>query len=282
MAHIIDGRKMADEILDEVRARVARLKGKPVLSVVLVGKDPASEVYVRKKEEACARVGIRAENSRLDEATSEKKVMVLVRKLNRNRKVNGILVQVPLPRHIDGKKVTGEVAPEKDVDGFTAVNVGRLTSGNELEGFVPCTPLGVIEMLKRSGVMIGGKNAVVVGRSSAVGKPLALLLIARGATVTVCHSMTKDLAAETRRADILISAVGKPGLITGDMVKQGAVVIDVGITREEDGKLKGDVDFGSVKEKAGMITPVPGGVGPMTIAMLMKNVLKAYEMQGGK
>jgi methylenetetrahydrofolate dehydrogenase (NADP+)/methenyltetrahydrofolate cyclohydrolase len=229
-------------------------------------------VYIRQKEKACEEVGIVSYKYTLPEDTTEEKLLSVVDELNNEERIHGILVQLPLPEHLDEKRVIEEISPEKDVDGFHPLNMGRLFVGEP--SFVPCTPRGVIELIERSGFEIKGKKAVIVGRSNIVGKPVAVLLLMRHATITVCHTRTTDLAAETREADILVVAAGRPKMITGDMVKEGVIVIDVGINRV-DGKLVGDVDFGSVSPKAGAITPVPGGVGPMTVAMLMKNTLEA-------
>jgi methylenetetrahydrofolate dehydrogenase (NADP+)/methenyltetrahydrofolate cyclohydrolase len=272
---IIDGKKIAQEVRNEVKEEVEELKKKgitPGLAVVLVGENPASLVYIRQKEKACEEVGIVSYKYTLPEDTTEEKLLSVVDELNNEERIHGILVQLPLPEHLDEKRVIEEISPEKDVDGFHPLNMGRLFVGEP--SFVPCTPRGVIELIERSGFEIKGKKAVIVGRSNIVGKPVAVLLLMRHATITVCHTRTTDLAAETREADILVVAAGRPKMITGDMVKEGVIVIDVGINRV-DGKLVGDVDFGSVSPKAGAITPVPGGVGPMTVAMLMKNTLEA-------
>jgi methylenetetrahydrofolate dehydrogenase (NADP+)/methenyltetrahydrofolate cyclohydrolase len=272
---IIDGKKIAQEVRNEVKKEVEELKKKgiaPGLAVVLVGENPASLVYVRQKEKACEEVGIVSYKYTLPEDTTEEKLLSVVDELNNEERIHGILVQLPLPEHLDEKRVIEEISPQKDVDGFHPLNMGRLFVGEP--SFVPCTPRGVIELIERSGFEIKGKKAVIVGRSNIVGKPVAVLLLMRHATITVCHTRTKDLAAETREADILVVAAGRPRMITGDMVKEGVIVIDVGINRV-DGKLVGDVDFDSVSPKAGAITPVPGGVGPMTVAMLMKNTLEA-------
>jgi len=281
MAQIIDGKKMADEILEEVKKEVAKLKGRPCLAVVLVGDDPASKLYVTRKSEACRNAGIEARDYRLPSETGEKELLELLDRLNKDKEVNGILVQMPMPKHINENLVTGVVSSGKDVDGLAPENIRKLREGG-MEGFAPATPLGVMEMLRRLKVHVKGKRAVVIGRSALVGRPVAAMLSNAGANVIVCHSKTPDVGAETTKADILVVAVGKPNLITGEMVKQGAVVIDVGTNRLENGKLVGDVDFEAAKKKAGMITPVPGGVGPMTIALLLKNVVKAYRLQGGK
>lgn len=278
MAQIIDGKKISALIKDEVKEECARLYDEGIeacLAVVQVGDDPASSVYVRNKKRACEYVGIKSASYELPETTTEEELLELVKRLNEDSIISGILVQLPLPSHIDEDKVIQAISPEKDVDGFHPESVGRLCIGEK--GFLPCTPAGVIELLKRSGVGIEGKECVVVGRSNIVGKPMALLLLRENGTVTVAHSRTKELKEITKRADILIVAIGKPRFITADYVKEGAAVIDVGIHREEDGHLCGDVDFDDVKEKAAFLTPVPGGVGPMTIAMLMKNCITAVK-----
>lgn len=272
---IIDGKQIAQEIKSEVKEAVEEL-GKqgvaPGLAVVLVGENPASQVYVRQKEKACEEVGIVSYKYELSEETTEEKLLSVVAELNADEKVHGILVQLPLPEQLDEKRVIEAISPAKDVDGFHPVNMGRLLTGEP--EFVPCTPQGVIELIERSGFEIRGQKAVIVGRSNIVGKPVAILLLMRHATITMCHTRTRDLAGETRQADILVVAAGRPGVITGEMVKEGVIVIDVGINRVK-GKLVGDVDFETVSKKAKAITPVPGGVGPMTVAMLMKNTLKA-------
>lgn len=276
MSKIIDGKAIAQQIRQEIKVKVEELKteGKqPGLAVVLVGEDPASQTYVRSKEKACHETGIYSEVYRLPVTTSEADLLALIDKLNANQKIHGILVQLPVPEHIDEKKVIDRISPEKDVDGFHPINVGDLFTNTAR--FVACTPRGCLELLDRMGVEIKGKKAVVIGRSNIVGKPVALLLLHRHATVTICHSRTADLEKECLEADILVAAVGRPQMITGDMIKPGAVVIDVGINRLPDGRLVGDVDFESAKEKASLITPVPRGVGPMTIAMLLLNTLEA-------
>ena len=276
---LIDGKAIAAEIRAELKARTQAFEekyGKKIgLAVVLIGNDPASQVYVRNKVKACEEAGIRSFRHDLPEETTQKQAEELVSALAEDENVHGILVQLPLPRGLDEKKLLSLIPPAKDVDGFLAENIGRLALKEE--GTVACTPLGVMEMLSRSNIPVAGKRAVVVGRSNIVGRPMALLLLNADATVTVCHSKTKDLLEECRRADILVAAIGKPKFITADMVKEGAVVIDVGMDRDENGKLCGDVDFENVKEKASAITPVPGGVGPMTIAMLLKNTCDAAE-----
>ncbi|CDE68087.1 MULTISPECIES: bifunctional methylenetetrahydrofolate dehydrogenase/methenyltetrahydrofolate cyclohydrolase FolD [Jutongia] len=278
MAKLIDGKKISGEIKDELKEKVAQLKEKGVevtLAVIQVGNDPASTVYVGNKKKACAYIGINSLAYELPEETTQEELLNLVRQLNDREDVNGILVQLPLPAHIDEDTVIRTIAPEKDVDGFHPQSVGLLSIGQK--GFVSCTPAGIIQLLKRSGIEIDGKECVVVGRSNIVGKPMAMLLIRENGTVTVCHSHTRDLKEVTRRADILVVAIGKRQFITADYVKEGATVIDVGMHRKEDGKLCGDVDFDSVEPVAGAITPVPGGVGPMTIAMLMNNCVSSVE-----
>lgn len=277
---IIDGKAIAETVRQEVKEGVESLKKEkgvtPGLAVVLVGENPASLIYVRQKEKACSEAGVTSFKYSLAEDVSQSELLDLIRKLNSDEKVHGILVQLPLPEHLDEMEVISAIDPVKDVDGFHPINVGRLLVGEEV--FVPCTAQGVIELIERSGFKFKGKEAVVVGRSNIVGKPVAVLLLERHATVTICHSRTADLGAETRRADILIAAVGRPHLIKADMVKEGVVVIDVGINRVDD-KLVGDVDFEGVKDKVAAITPVPGGVGPMTVAMLLKNTLIAAQRQ---
>jgi len=277
MTVIIDGNKIAQEVRHSVRKEALDFKEKtgivPGLAVILVGEDPASQVYVGRKAKACAEVGFLSREYKLSADTSEAKLLNIISELNADQVIHGILVQLPLPKHIHTDKIIAAIDPQKDVDGFHPYNVGGLVSGNPL--FVPCTPRGIMELIARTGIDLKGKEAVVVGRSNIVGKPIALLLLAQHATVTICHSRTKDLPAVTRRADVLIAAVGKPHMIKANMVKEGAVVIDVGVNRLENGKLAGDVAFDEVAAKASFITPVPGGVGPMTIAMLMKNTLDA-------
>lgn len=290
-AKIISGTEIAKQIRAELKEKVAVLKEKhnliPGLATILVGRDPASQVYVGQKEKACSELGIYSERIDLPADTSEADLLALIERLNHNPKVHGILVQLPLPKHIDERKVLYAIDPAKDVDGFHPVNIGRLVAGTKC--FLPCTPHGIQELLVRSGIETAGAEVVVVGRSNIVGKPIANMLLQKGrgadATVTVCHTRTKDLKSHTLRADILIVAAGRPKTVTGDMVKEGAVVIDVGVNRigkTPEGKaiLAGDVDFDSVKEKAAAITPVPGGVGPMTIIMLMGNTVKAAQEQG--
>ncbi len=280
MTQIIDGKAISAQIKDELKEKTARLKaeGKEVtLAVIQVGNDPASTVYVGNKKKACAYVGIRSLAYELPEETTQQELLDLIEELNDRKDVNGILVQLPLPKHIQEDTVLNAIRPNKDVDGFHPQNVGALCIGRP--GFVSCTPAGIIQLLKRSGIEIAGKECVVIGRSNIVGKPMALLLLRENGTVTVTHSRTRDLQEVTRRADILVVAVGKPRMITADYVKEGAVVIDVGIHRNEQNKLCGDVDYESVAPKCSAITPVPGGVGPMTIAMLMNNCLEALSLQ---
>ena len=281
-AERINGKAIADEIKKEAAAEAAALKAQgvePCLAVILVGNDSASQVYVNNKKKACEAVGIRSVSYTLDENAEESELLQLVDTLNLDSSVHGILVQLPLPEHMDETKVIVAISPEKDVDCFHPMNVGRLTSG--LDGFLPCTPAGVIEILKRTGHDIAGKNCAIIGRSNLVGKPLALLMTRENATVTLCHSKTQNLAEVCRRADILVSAAGKAGLVTGDMVKDGTVVIDVGMNRNAEGKLCGDVVYDEAAEKASAVTPVPGGVGLMTVAMLMKNCIRAAKKVSG-
>ncbi|MCH7517498.1 MAG: bifunctional methylenetetrahydrofolate dehydrogenase/methenyltetrahydrofolate cyclohydrolase FolD [Candidatus Dadabacteria bacterium] len=277
MAEIIDGKKVSEHIRSQIAEGVEKLKQEtgitPGLAAVLVGDDPASEIYVRNKRRACSNAGIYSEEHKLPLETTEEELLTLVDKLNNDPKIHGILVQLPLPDHINVTKILRAVSPLKDVDGFHPYNVGLLVEGNPR--FIPCTPHGIIKMLEFYNIDISGKQAVIVGRSNIVGKPVSMLLLHRHATVTVCHSRTKPLDEVTRRADILVAAIGRANFITADMVKEGAVVIDVGINRNEEGKLTGDVDFEAVSQKASYITPVPGGVGPMTISMLLWNTLES-------
>lgn len=275
MYTLIDGKRISQEIKDELKLKMEELKAQGTgrcLAVIQVGQDPASSVYVNNKKKACAYVGMESLAYELPEETTKEELLALIEELNGKEEVNGILVQLPLPRHIDEEQVLLAIDPKKDVDGFHPMNVGNLSIGRP--GYVSCTPAGVIELLKRSGVEIAGKECVVLGRSNIVGKPMAMLLLRENGTVTVCHSRTKDLRAVTKRADILVVAIGKPKFIDASYVKEGAVVIDVGIHRQENGKLCGDVDFESVAPVTSAITPVPGGVGPMTIAMLMHNCVQ--------
>ncbi len=282
MAKIIDGKQIAADTRAEIAAAVAEQKEQgvtPGLAVVIVGENPASQVYVRNKHKACGEVGMYSEVIALPEETTEAELLSLIAELNTNTKIDGILVQLPLPKHICEEHVLNAIRPDKDVDAFHPVNTGKIMIGNP--DFLPCTPAGVMVMLEKSGIDITGKHCVVVGRSNIVGKPMAMLLLAANGTVTVCHSKTKDLAEVTRSADILVVAIGRADFITGDMIKEGAVVIDVGMNRRADGKLTGDVDFASASERAAYITPVPGGVGPMTITMLLRNTLTASKLHHG-
>ncbi|MDT8420633.1 MAG: bifunctional methylenetetrahydrofolate dehydrogenase/methenyltetrahydrofolate cyclohydrolase FolD [Desulfuromonadales bacterium] len=276
MARIIDGKAIAAEIRKDIteETRVLSEQGTtPGLAVVLVGEDPASRVYVSMKEKACAETGIFSDEYKLSAETSESELLALIDRLNSDVRIDGILVQLPLPDHIDESKVLEAISPEKDVDGFHPYNVGRLATGNPL--FRPCTPYGVMKILEKTGVDLTGKEVVVVGRSNIVGKPVALMCLAQHATVTICHSRTADLAEKVRQADVLIAAVGRPEMIKGDWIKQGAVVIDVGVNRVGEKKLVGDVEFAASCDRASAITPVPGGVGPMTITMLLYNTLES-------
>lgn len=280
MSELIDGKKVSEDTRAEIAKGVEELKSNsgitPGLAAVLVGDDPASEIYVRNKRKACEKVGIYSEEHKLPAETTEDALLELVNKLNNDEKIHGILVQLPLPDHINETNVLRNVTPLKDVDGFHPENVGRLVEGNPR--FISCTPYGIIKMLDYYNIEIKGAEAVVVGRSNIVGKPIGMLLLHRHATVTTCHSRTKDLGEVTRRADILVAAIGRANFITADMVKDGAVVIDVGINRNEEGKLTGDVDFANLSDKVSYITPVPGGVGPMTITMLLWNTLESAKL----
>ena len=282
MAVLIDGKAVSAAVKEKVRLEIEALREKGIeacLAVIIVGQDPASRVYVNNKKKACALTGIRSEEYALPEETTEQELLSLIDRLNADEKVNGILCQLPLPKHIDENTVIERIDSKKDVDMFSCVNVGKMWVGDGV--FLPCTPAGVMELLAYYNIDPSGKNCVVIGRSNIVGKPMACLLLEKNATVTVCHSKTRNLAEICRSADIIVAAVGKAKFVTADMVKDGAVVVDVGINRNEDGKLCGDVDFENVKEKASYITPVPGGCGPMTIAMLMKNTAMAVKMQNG-
>lgn len=280
---IIDGKKVSAQVKEDIKNQVLELKKStgitPGLAVVIVGDDPASRVYVNNKKKACEFVGFKSEEYALPAQTTQEELLNLVKELNNKQDINGILVQLPLPSHLDDKAVIEAINPAKDVDAFHAVNVGKIMLGEY--DFLPCTPAGVMEMLHYYEIPVSGKNCVVIGRSNIVGKPMAMLLLHENGTVTICHSRTQNLVEICSQADILVAAVGKPKFVTDDMVKNGAVVIDVGMDRDENGKLCGDVDFENVKEKAGYITPVPGGVGPMTIAMLMNNTLTASKIQNG-
>ncbi|CAB3867220.1 Bifunctional protein FolD protein [Achromobacter animicus] len=281
-ARMIDGAALSQRIREEVAQRVSALAEKgtrPGLAVVLVGADPASQVYVRNKVAACEKAGLHSVKEQYPAEMTEAELLARIDVLNQDPSIHGILVQLPLPKHMDAHNVIEAIAAEKDVDGFHISNAGLLMTGQPL--FRPCTPYGVMKMLESEGVTLRGAEAVIVGASNIVGKPMAMLLLQAGATITICNSKTRDLAAQTRRADVLVVATGKPGMIDGSMIKPGAVVIDVGINRGADGKLCGDVDFASAKEVAGAITPVPGGVGPMTIAMLLVNTVEAAERAAG-
>lgn len=276
MAKILSGKEVSKRIKDELKTETEKLKNSgivPGLAVIIVGDDPASRVYVNNKKKACAEVGIYSEEYALAADTREEELLALIDRLNGRKEISGILVQLPLPEQINEENVISRIDPKKDVDAFHPVNVGKIMVGNY--DFVPCTPAGIMELIKESGIDISGRECVIVGRSNIVGKPMSMLLLHSNGTVTICHSRTKNLAEKTKRADILVAAVGKPNFITGDMIKEGAVVIDVGINRLADKKLVGDVEFESAEKVASAITPVPGGVGPMTIAMLMKNTVKA-------
>lgn len=276
MYQLLDGKKTAEELREKVRQEVLGFEKKPGLAVILVGKEPASEIYVNLKVKKCEEAGIKSYKYELEEKTSEKELLELINKLNKDKKINGILVQLPLPEHISRNVIVSAVAPEKDVDGFGSMNIGKLILKDPC--LKPCTPRGIIKLLKSYNIELKGKNAVIIGRSIIVGNPVSQMLLNEEATVTICHSKTKNLKEHTLNADIIVSAVGKRKLVTADMVKEGAVVVDVGTVREEN-KLYGDVDFENVKEKCSYITPVPGGVGPMTIACLLENTLTAYKMQ---
>ena len=276
-AEILSGKEMSESLRKEIAERVARLKEQgvtPGLAVILVGNDPASEIYVRNKGNGCAETGMYSRTLNMPEETTQEQLEAAIEELNADPAIHGILVQLPLPKHLDENAALAKILPEKDVDGFHLINAGHMLTGTE--GVVACTPRGALYMIKSTGLDLNGKEAVVIGRSNIVGKPMAMLLLRENCTVTMCHSRTKNLAEHTRRADILVAAVGKAGFVTADMVKPGAVVIDVGINRV-DGKVKGDVDFDAVKEIAGWITPVPGGVGKMTITMLLANTVEAAE-----
>lgn len=283
MAKLLMGKEVSARIKAELKTEVENLKKEginPGLAVIIVGEDPASQVYVRNKERACEECGIYSEKYALTAETTQEELLKLIDELNNKSSISGILVQLPVPKHIDEKTIINAIAPNKDVDAFHPVNVGKIMVGNY--DFVPCTPAGVMELIKESGIDVSGKECVIVGRSNIVGKPQAMLLLHQNGTVTICHSKTKNLAEKTKNADILVAAVGIPNFIKGYMIKEGAVVIDVGINRLENKKLCGDVEFESAEKVAGAITPVPGGVGPMTIAMLMKNTVKAAILNKSK
>lgn len=279
---LLDGKALSNKIKEQLKVENEILKEKglvPGLAVILVGEDPASQTYVNSKDKACQAAGIYSKKITMDENTSEEKLLNTIKELNEDESIHGILVQLPLPKHIDSAKVLETIVPEKDVDGFHEYNVGKLVTGNET--FVPCTPLGVMKILEEYGINPTGMDACVIGRSNIVGKPMMNLLLNAGATVTITHSKTKDLKAHTLNADLLVVGIGRPNFVTADMVKEGAVVIDVGINRLESGKLTGDVDFEGVSKKASFITPVPGGVGPMTIAMLLQNTVTSAKRSKG-
>lgn len=279
MAIVIDGKKVRDHNLDIMKGEVAELNSKgvyPCLCVIIVGNDPASRVYVNNKKKACETVGIISREYAMPEETTTEELLALIDELNADNEVSGILCQMPVPKHIDSKAVLERIDPSKDVDCFHPYNVGKLVQGDNV--MLPCTPAGMVEMLDFMGVEISGKHCVIIGRSDIVGKPMALLMLQRNATVTICHSKTADLAKVASQADILVAAVGRANFVTADMVKEGAIVLDVGINRNEDGKLCGDIDYAECEKKASMITPVPGGVGPMTITMLMRNTITAEKI----
>ena len=280
MSKIIDGKAVSQSVKDRIKEQAAQLKEKygvtAGLAVIIVGDDPASRIYVNNKKKACEYVGFNSYEYALPEETTESELLELINKLNNDDRIDGILCQLPLPKHIDENVIINNIAPNKDVDAFHPVNVGKIMIGDY--SFLPCTPAGVMELIASTGVDVKGKECVVVGRSNIVGKPMSMLLLHKSGTVTICHSKTKDLKAECKRADILVAAVGVPNLIKGDMIKEGAVVIDVGMNRLDNGKLCGDVEFETASKVAGHITPVPGGVGPMTIAMLMQNTLTAAKV----
>lgn len=283
MAKLLMGKEVSQRIKDEIKEEVQKLKKQginPGLAVIIVGDDPASRVYVNNKKKACDYCGILSEEYALSADTTQDELLALIEKLNNNEHISGILCQLPLPKHIDEQAVINTINPQKDVDAFHPVNVGKIMTGDY--DFVPCTPAGVMELIKESGIDVTGKECVIVGRSNIVGKPMSMLLLHKNGTVTVCHSKTVNLKEKVKRADILVAAVGKPNFITADMIKEGAVVIDVGINRIAPKKLVGDVDFESAQQVAAAITPVPGGVGPMTIAMLMKNTVKAAILNNTK
>lgn len=280
MATLLNGKELSQKIKLNLKQEVESLNAKVGLAVIIVGNNPASRVYVNNKKKACEEIGFVSREYALPEETTQEELVNLVKELNEDKEINGILVQLPLPKHLDEKAVIETISPLKDVDAFHISNVGKIMIGDY--DFLPCTPAGVMELLHEAKVDVAGKECVVIGRSNIVGKPMALLLLHENATVTVCHSKTKDLKEVTKRADVLVVAIGRAKFVTADMVKPGAVVIDVGMDRDENGKLCGDVDFESVEKITSAITPVPGGVGPMTIAMLMKNTLNAYKIQNNK
>lgn len=277
---LISGKEVSQKVKDEIKSQTKLLKDKGIsvkLAVVIVGDDPASHIYVKNKKKACEYVGFESLEYALDENTSEEELLELIDKLNKDKTVNGILCQLPLPKHIDEKKIIDSISPLKDVDAFHPVNVGKIMIGDY--EFLPCTPAGIMRLIESTSYDVSGKDCVIIGRSNIVGKPMAMLMLHKNATVTICHSRTKNIEEKIKKADIVIAAVGIPKFVKGDMVKDGALVIDVGINRMSDGKLCGDVDFDEISKKASFITPVPGGVGPMTISMLMQNTLKAAKLQ---
>ncbi len=277
---LISGKEVSQKVKDEIKSQTKLLKDKGIsvkLAVIIVGDDPASHIYVKNKKKACEYVGFESLEYALDENTSEEELLELIDKLNKDKTVNGILCQLPLPKHIDEKKIIDSISPLKDVDAFHPVNVGKIMIGDY--EFLPCTPAGIMRLIESTSYDVSGKDCVIIGRSNIVGKPMAMLMLHKNATVTICHSRTKNIEEKIKKADIVIAAVGIPKFVKGDMVKDGALVIDVGINRMSDGKLCGDVDFDEVSKKASFITPVPGGVGPMTISMLMQNTLKAAKLQ---
>lgn len=277
---LISGKEVSQTVKDEIKIQTKKLKDKGIsikLAVIIVGDDPASHVYVKNKKKACEYVGFESLEYALDENTSEEELLKLIDKLNKDKTVNGILCQLPLPKHIDEKKIIDSISPLKDVDAFHPVNVGKIMIGDY--EFLPCTPAGIMRLIESTSYDVSGKDCVIIGRSNIVGKPMAMLMLHKNATVTICHSRTKNIEEKIKKADIVIAAVGIPKFVKGNMVKEGALVIDVGINRTSDGKLCGDVDFDEVSKKASFITPVPGGVGPMTISMLMQNTLKAAKLQ---
>lgn len=277
---LISGKEVSQKVKDEIKSQTMLLKDKGIsvkLAVIIVGDDPASHIYVKNKKKACEYVGFESLEYALDENTSEEELLELIDKLNKDKTVNGILCQLPLPKHIDEKKIIDSISPLKDVDAFHPVNVGKIMIGDY--EFLPCTPAGIMRLIESTSYDVSGKDCVIIGRSNIVGKPMAMLMLHKNATVTICHSRTKNIEEKIKKADIVIAAVGIPKFVKGDMVKDGALVIDVGINRMSDGKLCGDVDFDEISKKASFITPVPGGVGPMTISMLMQNTLKAAKLQ---
>ena len=280
MSVLLNGKELAKEIRLDLKEKVEKEKLSPMLAVILCGDNEASTVYVRNKSKACDEVGIKFEEYLLPNETKQEELLELIDKLNSDEKVDGILLQSPIPAGLNIQEAFARISPEKDVDGFNSYNVGKLVIGED--GFIPCTPYGIMKIFEKYNINLEGKKAVIVGRSNIVGKPMAQCLLSKNATVTICHSKTKDLKDELKDADVIVAAVGKRAIITADMVKEGAVVIDVGMNRNDEGKLCGDVDFDEVSQKASYITPVPGGVGPMTIAMLMNNVVKAYELRHKK